>query len=123
MRIFKIIMTIILAIFMMYGGINHFMNPEFYDAFIPQFFPKLISNYAAGLVEIALGAGLLWPKIRYYAAYGIVILLILLLPIHIWDFFKESPAIGSKTVAMIRIPIQFLLMLWAWWLRGEKPVN
>jgi len=36
--------------------------------------------------------------------------MMLFLPIHIWDFTKKQPVIGSKKLAFIRIPIQFLLM-------------
>jgi hypothetical protein len=44
---------------------------------------------------------------------GIMILLVLLLPIHIWDLTRKKPAIGSKKLAIIRIPIQFLLIYFA----------
>ncbi len=121
MKIFKIAVTFLLGGFMVFGGINHFLNPIFYDPFIPDFFPKQLANYGAGIIEIILGLALMLKKYRYYASIGLIILLLLFLPIHIWDLLKASPAIGSKTVASIRIPIQFLLILWAWWVRGDKP--
>ena len=43
-----------------------------------------------------------------------LILLLLLTPIHIWDYLKEKPAIGSKKVALVRIPFQFLLIYGAY---------
>ena len=48
------------------------------------------------------------------ASLGIFILLILFLPIHIWDATTIKPAIGSKKLAYIRIPLQFLLMYGAY---------
>jgi len=51
-----------------------------------------------------------------YAAVGIFILMIIFLPIHIWDATKIRPAIGSKKIAYIRIPLQFLLMYWAYYI-------
>jgi len=41
---------------------------------------------------------------------GVFILMLLFLPIHLWDLSKEKPAIGSKKLATIRVPLQFLLM-------------
>lgn len=115
MKIIKLIALGLLALFMVYGGINHFRNPAFYDAFMPDFFPKLLANYASGAVEIILGVGLLFPKWRMQAAWGILILMLIFLPLHIWDLFKDQPAIGSMKAAMIRVPVQFLFIGWAYW--------
>jgi len=32
------------------------------------------------------------------------------------DVFKENPAIGSHQLALIRLPLQFVLILWAWFI-------
>ncbi len=101
---------------MISSGIYHFVNPAFYDALMPEFFPKLLANYAAGAAEILLGVGLILPKWRVRAAWGVVILMLIFFPLHIWDLFKEQPALGSKQAAIIRIPVQFLFIAWAYWL-------
>ncbi|MFK7921605.1 MAG: MauE/DoxX family redox-associated membrane protein [Bacteroidia bacterium] len=116
MKIIKLIALILMALFMIYGGVNHFLNPAFYDAFMPDFFPKLLANYASGAVEILLGVGLFIPKFRSQAAWGILILMLIFLPLHVWDLFREQPAIGSQQAAMIRVPVQFLFIGWAYWL-------
>ncbi|MDP8078912.1 hypothetical protein [Phocoenobacter skyensis] len=36
------------------------------------------------------------------------------LPIHISDVFMENPAIGTHKLALIRVPIQFVFIGWAW---------
>lgn len=120
MKYLKLIFTILLGVFMIYGGVNHFLKPEFYNSFIPDFFSKTAVNYLSGIIEILLGIGVLLPKFRTMSAMGIFILMILFLPIHIWDVFREDPAIGNKTIALIRIPLQFLFMLWAWWIHRNK---
>jgi uncharacterized membrane protein len=48
------------------------------------------------------------------AAVGIFLLMLIFLPIHIWDATKVKPAIGSKKIAFVRIPLQFLLMYFAY---------
>lgn len=122
MEILKRILRILFAAFMIYGGINHFLNPDFYAPFIPDFIPKDLANYGSGILEIVLGIGLLIPTYRKEASLGLVLLMIAFLPIHIWDLLRDEPAIGSETAARIRIPVQFLFIAWAWWIgRPSKP--
>jgi uncharacterized membrane protein len=47
---------------------------------------------------------------------GILAMMLVFLPLHIWDIFRENPAIGSHKVALIRLPIQFVLIAWAWFI-------
>lgn len=88
----------------------HVIKPDIFKHFIPDFLPKRLVNYIAGIIEFCLGLGLFFPSTVKYAAIGIFMLMVLFLPIHIWDVTKERPAIGSKKIAIIRIPLQFLLM-------------
>jgi uncharacterized membrane protein len=92
----------------------HFVKPQFFKHFIPDIFPKLTVNYVVGTIEFTLGMGLFFSQTKQNAALGVFILLILLLPIHIWDVTKDRPAIGSKKKAIIRIPLQVLLMYGAY---------
>jgi uncharacterized membrane protein len=73
-----------------------------------------------GIVELALGIALLLKRYRQHAAFGVFILMLLFLPLHFLDVFKEQPAIGSKTIALIRLPIQFLLIYCAWYIYKTK---
>ncbi len=114
MKYVYISLKISLAIFLIYGGFNHFNKPEFYNGFIPDFLPKLTVNYISGIIEILLGIGLFIKGYQKKSAYGIFLMMLVFMPIHIWDAFKEIPAIGSKTAAYIRIAVQFLFIGWAW---------
>ena len=114
MLLFVSILKITFGILFMLAGFMHFAKPKIYKHFIPDFLPKLAVNYIAGLVEFLLGIGLFFNLTTKYAALGVFLLMIVFLPIHIWDVTKERPAIGSKKMAIIRIPIQFTLMLFAW---------
>ncbi len=113
------ILIFILGAFILIGGINHFVKPEMYNPFIPDFLPKLTVNYISGIIEIALGIGLFLSKYRKVAALGILILMIAFLPLHFLDIFKENPAIGNKTLAYIRLPMQFVLIYWSWWVKNN----
>ncbi len=107
---------IILAIFMIYAGIQHFVKPDFYMACVPTFLPLvLMVIYISGVVEIVLGAMLLLNK-KYgkFGALGIFILMLVFFPIHIWDVFSDTPAIGSTVAAWIRLAVQVVFTAWAW---------
>lgn len=104
------ILRIIFGLFLAYAGSMHFVKPNFFNGFIPKPLPKLTVNYFAGFIELAIGIGLLFNYTVKNAAIGFFILMLLFLPIHIWDLFKNKPAIGSKKLAIIRLPLQFLLI-------------
>ena len=96
------------------------MTPEMYFPLIPDFLPETFINVLAGIVEILLGVGVFIPSFRKEALRGIFILMLIFLPIHIWDALKENPAIGTKTVAMERIAIQFGLIFLPWFAQRDK---
>ena len=114
MQLFATIIKFVFVVFFAYAGIMHFVKPKFFNPFIPKPFPKKMSNYLIGIIEFGLGIGLLFSKYVEISAVGIFILLLLLLPIHIWDLTRKKPAIGSKKLAIIRISMQFLLMYFAY---------
>jgi uncharacterized membrane protein len=109
-----LILRILFGIILCFAGIIHVIKPRIFKNFIPDFLPKLTINYIFGAVEFVLGVGLFFSEMVKNAAVGIWILMLLFLPIHIWDATKVRPAIGPKTIAFIRIPLQFLLMYCAY---------
>ncbi|CAI8170554.1 MAG: Uncharacterised protein [Polaribacter sp. SA4-10] len=110
-----LILKIVLAIFLIFGGVKHFINPNDFIPFVPSFLPfTLPIIYVSGLVEILFGLALFFKKLKNIGAWGILILMLLFLPIHFWDVFSDTPAIGNHNAALIRLPIQFLLIFIAW---------
>lgn len=101
---------------MMAAGINHLVKPYFYKTFIPQWLPLLGVNYAVGIIEFLIGITLFFPATRHISALCLLLLMLFFLLFHTLDVFKEQPAIGSKTLAYIRLPLQFVLIYWAWYL-------
>ena len=116
MKIFKLILTFLFGAFMIMGGINHFIKPAMFFPFIPDFLPREAVNYIAGILEVVVGVGVFIPAFRSWATLGILGLMVVFLPLHIIDVFSEIPAIGSHQLALIRLPIQFVLILWAWYI-------
>jgi uncharacterized membrane protein len=109
-------MPIVFGILLFAAGVYHFVNPAFYDPFMPDWFPKPLANAASGIAELIIGAMLLLPGWRQWGLYAACALMVAFLPIHILDLLKERPAIGSKMAATVRLVIQFALVGWLWWL-------
>ncbi len=117
-------LRIVFAIFMIMGGVQHFLKPDFYLPFVPSFLPfSMAIIYLSGLVEIGLGLMLIFKKYAKIAALGILLLMFAFLPIHIWDVFSDTPAIGSHQAALIRLPIQFLFIAIAWKIKQVSKNN
>ena len=115
--IFYVIASILLAVLMMVSGIQHLWNPNFYMPFVPEFLPfPLAIVYLSGIVELLLGVVTLFLNQKYtkYGLLGIFFLMLIFLPLHIADAFREPPIIGSPNLAYIRLVIQFLLVWLSW---------
>jgi len=112
----------LMIIFYLVAGFNHFYNPVSYWRIIPSYMPlPHIINLAAGFFELFFAVLLMFRKTREIAAYGIILMLLAFLPVHI-DMVMHAPLVlgGSLTVtpliAWIRLVVlQPLLILWAWW--------
>ncbi|MBT8184289.1 MAG: DoxX family membrane protein [Eudoraea sp.] len=118
MKIFWSVVRLLFAGFMIYAGVQHLLKPEFYIPFVPSFLPFTMAIvYASGFIEILLGVFLLIPKFAKLGALGLVVLMILFLPIHIWDVFTDTPAIGSHKAALIRLAVQLLFIAIPWKLK------
>jgi uncharacterized membrane protein len=119
MKNFKLALTFLFGAFMIFGGVMHFVHPANYRPFIPGFLPADLITYLSGIVEIIVGIGVFIPSYRSWATLGILVLMVLFLPLHIVDVFKENPAIGSHQAALIRLPVQFVFILWAWFINKK----
>ncbi|MEL6562502.1 MAG: MauE/DoxX family redox-associated membrane protein [Bacteroidota bacterium] len=110
----KKILTIILGILMILGGIGHLLAPEAYAPMIPDFIPDQLANVLAFITEVATGLALIIPKYRKTGGLLFMGLMIAFLPLHVWDVFRENPAIGPFPAPIIRLVIQFLLIYVGW---------
>ena len=109
------VLKIVLGVFLIFGGIQHFIKPDFYIPFVPEFLPFTMPIiYVSGFVEIVVGVLVFIKRYEIIGAWGILVLMLLFLPIHIWDVFSETPAVGSQKAAFIRLVFQFLLIAISW---------
>jgi uncharacterized membrane protein len=120
MNYLKTSLTLLFAIIMFVAGIFHFIKPQIYASFIPNWLPLIFVNYLIGTIEAGIAIGLMVPLWKRDAAISLCFLMIAFLPLHLIDVFRLHPAIGSSLVAWVRLPLQFLLIYWAWYLIPAK---
>ena len=96
-------------------GILHFTNTGFYIPFMPKFLPAHnLLIYLSGIAEILLGIGILFPQTRTLALWGIIAMLLVFLIVHV-NMLLPANGLGiSACILWLRIPLQFLLIYWAY---------
>lgn len=119
MKIFKLFTILLMSIFYVRIGVHHFLDPEYFLNIMPPFLPyHLELVYISGFFEILLGLLLIFPKYRFYASWGIILLLIAVFPANIYLAQSEIAQQGldvSKEVAIWRLPFQALFIGLAYW--------
>lgn len=115
------------------AGVLHFVVPELYVQIVPPFFPAALALvYLSGLAEIAVGIGLSIPRTRQYAAWATIALLVAIFPANVYmathGVVIEGMSGGGDPSALVRwgrLPLQGVLILWAYWyttpLPGREP--
>jgi len=97
-------------------GVLHFVNPRMYIKIMPPYIPAAkFMVYLSGASEILLGLALWFSALRAMALWGIILMLLVFFPVHIYmiqekKFLKKFP----RWLLLSRIPIQFVLMYWAY---------
>ena len=112
----KTISKYLLAIFMIIAGIMHFANPALFLKIMPPYLPlhkELV--LVSGVCEILLGVLLLVPKTSRLAAWGIVALLIAVFPANLYVFQHQDILPAPPIVHLLRLPLQGVFILWAYW--------
>ena len=117
MRRVKLILKWLLAIAFVLAGINHFLNPAFYLRMMPPVLPApLFLIYLSGVFEIALGILLLIPRFTRFAAWGLIALLIAVFPANVYMAMNPQTFPEFSPMALyLRLPIQFIIIAWAFW--------
>ena len=113
----------LLAIAFVAVGVSHFTNAEFFVAIMPPYLPwHLEVVYISGVFEILGGAGLLIPRLRRAAGWGLIALMIAVFPANIHmamnpELFTDL----SPTALYLRLPIQFVMIAIVWWAALKRP--
>lgn len=102
-------------------GVLHFTSADTFVAIMPPWIPPslhLPAVYVSGVAEIAGGLGLLVPRLRRAAGWGILLLLVAVFPANIHMAVNKVGLPGmpvNETMLWARLPMQFVMAAWVWW--------
>ena len=102
-----------------FTGAAHFVIPEKFMEMMPPFLPSpVFLIYLSGIFEILGGIGLIISKTKYWAATGLILLLLAVFPANIYVALNNVQLGGFMNYGVyqwLRLPMQFVLIGWVWW--------
>jgi uncharacterized membrane protein len=107
---------VFLGFLMIVAGVLHFVYTDLYIQIVPAWLPApKVLVQISGVAEILGGIGVLVPQTRQAAAWGIVALLVAVLPANIRMAMDHAhwPSIPPWAL-WARVPLQLPLIWWAW---------
>ena len=108
--------AVAMGVFYIVAGVAHFAVTRLYLQTMPEYLPAPRALVlVSGVAEIAGGLGVMLPSTRRAAAWGLVFLLLAVLPANVWmaqhpERFAEVP----QWALWARLPLQVPLIWWAW---------
>ena len=106
----------VMAAMYVLAGVMHFIKPKLYMRIMPRYLPNHKALvFWSGIAEILLGVGLCIPLLKVISIYGIIAMLFVFLLVHFYMLSSKKASAGiPKWILLLRIPLQFGLMYWAW---------
>ncbi len=100
-----------------FAGTMHFAFPKAYIRIMPPYIPHHgLMVYLSGLAEIVLGIGLCFAVTKNISIYGIILMLTIFFIVHFYMLTSKKAAAGiPKWILLLRVPLQFGLIYWAYW--------
>ncbi|NER12273.1 hypothetical protein GWK08_02355 [Leptobacterium flavescens] len=105
----------LMASIYVFVGIFHWLKPKAFMRIMPRYLPAHRTLvYLSGIAEITLGIAVCFPSTSTYAAWGIMLMLLVFFPVHIYMIGNEKASLGlPKWVLYGRLLLQFGLIWWA----------
>ena len=106
----------IFGILFVVAGMAHFSKSDWYERIIPPYIPEHKTVVLlSGIIEMVLGFMLMNIETQTNAAWGIIGILILFFPVHIYMLQNEKASLKlPKWMLWLRLPLQIALMYWAY---------
>jgi len=106
----------LMGILLVLAGMNHFRKPKLYERIVPSYIPAAGTVVMlSGVLEMVLGFMLMNKNSQTEAAWGIIIMLILFIPVHIYMLKNQKASLKlPKWALILRLPLQLALIFWAY---------
>lgn len=109
----------LMSALMIGAGTMHFVTPQFFVDIVPAALPSPLSIvYVSGVFEILGGLGVLVRRTRRFSALGLIALFVAVFPANVNMAVNHITPTGAAEMpawaAWARLPLQGLLVWWAW---------
>ena len=113
----KFTLKLLLGLFFIAAGVNHFVRIAFYLRMMPTYVPfHLAMVQISGAAEILLGLLILIPRRSAIAGWGLIALLIAVFPANVqMALHPETFPEFSARALWLRLPLQAVMIAWAYW--------
>ena len=113
----KFILKLLIGVFFIAEGVNHFVRAGFYLRMMPPYVPfHLAMVQISGAAEILLGLLILIPRRSAIAGWGLIALLIAVFPANVqMALHPEAFPEFSARALWLRLPLQAVMIAWAYW--------
>lgn len=111
----------LIAIAMVAVGIDHFAQPDFFVRIVPAWLPApLWLVWISGFFEVLGGVGMLVPRVRRQASWGLIALYVAVFPANINMALHPELGQGIATwLLYARLPLQPIFVALVWWAGRE----
>jgi uncharacterized membrane protein len=114
---------VVLALFCVGAGVLHFLRPSAYVQIVPRYLPYPFALvYISGACEILGGCGVLVPRLRRAAGWGLIALLVAVFPANLHMALGDVQIQGLSVPPLLlwlRLPLQLVLIAWVYWCTRE----
>lgn len=107
----------LLGAFFIVAGINHFRDPSPYMGMMPPYLPRPeLLIMISGVAEVLGGFGVLAPRFRRSAGWGLILLLLAVFPANVQVALHGWPGVDlPRWVLWARLPFQIAFIAWVYW--------
>jgi uncharacterized membrane protein len=111
---------VVLALSYVGVGVAHFTHTDMFVAIVPPALPApRVLVWISEIAEVALGLAVLVPRVRPWAGWGLLALLIAVFPANIYMAVSEVGLPGleppPRWALWARLPFQLVFAAWALW--------
>ncbi len=108
---------LIVSLFFLTGSIAHFVVADFFVMAMPDYLGyhwELV--IVSGVFELLGAIGILMPKLRLLAGYGLIALCLAVFPVNInMALYPEQFPEVTEIFLYVRLPFQILFIWFIWW--------
>lgn len=108
--------VLVVALFFVVGGVAHFAATDVFAGIVPDYLPApVLLVWISGVAELLGATGILIPRLRKLAGYGLIVLCIAVFPANLNMALhpQQFPDI-PPWLLYLRLPLQLIIIGFIW---------